>query len=194
METVRHDLEERDARDAARAIAPMKPAADACVIETTGLALEEVVARIEQDIHDLILRIEGRAGAKTARREPDATARADAEPETARSRSADRSLPARLWYRMVQFSVASLLSATGGLRWSGAEHPRDRGRPARLEPPQPPRRFRPRHPRAAAAQLCGAIDPLPAPARHLDPLCRRFPDPARGDGRVGPEGDAPPPP
>ena len=63
VETVRLDLEERDARDAARAIAPMKPAADACVIETTGLALEEVIARIEQDIRDLIRRAEGRAGA-----------------------------------------------------------------------------------------------------------------------------------
>jgi cytidylate kinase len=63
VETVRHDLEERDARDAARAIAPMKPAADARVIETTGLALEEVVARIEQDIRDPVLQAEGRAGA-----------------------------------------------------------------------------------------------------------------------------------
>jgi CMP/dCMP kinase len=63
VETVRRDLEERDARDAARAIAPMKPAVDACVIDTTGLALEEVVARIEQDIRDLILRADGRAGA-----------------------------------------------------------------------------------------------------------------------------------
>jgi len=61
---------------------------------------------------------------KTARRErePDATARADAERETDRSHSADRSLLARLWYRMVQFSVASLLSATGGLRSSGREN------------------------------------------------------------------------
>ena len=52
LETVRLDLEERDARDAARAIAPMKPAADACLIDTTGLALDEVIARIEHDIHD----------------------------------------------------------------------------------------------------------------------------------------------
>jgi cytidylate kinase len=51
-EAVRRDLEERDARDAARAIAPMKPAADACVIDTTGLPLDQVIARIEQDIHD----------------------------------------------------------------------------------------------------------------------------------------------
>jgi cytidylate kinase len=49
-EAVRKDLEERDARDAARAIAPMKPAADATVIDTTGLALDAVVSRIEQEI------------------------------------------------------------------------------------------------------------------------------------------------
>jgi cytidylate kinase len=49
-EAVRKDLEERDARDAARAIAPMKPAADATVIDTTGLALDVIVARIEQEI------------------------------------------------------------------------------------------------------------------------------------------------
>jgi cytidylate kinase len=49
-ESVRKDLEERDARDAARAIAPMKPAADATVIDTTGLALDVVVSCIEQDI------------------------------------------------------------------------------------------------------------------------------------------------
>jgi cytidylate kinase len=49
-EAVRTDLEERDARDAARAIAPMKPAADATVIDTTGLSLDVVVARIEHDV------------------------------------------------------------------------------------------------------------------------------------------------
>jgi cytidylate kinase len=63
-ETVRRDLEDRDARDAARAIAPMKPAADACVIDTTGLPLDQVIARIEQDIRDRLqaIRPEGRDG------------------------------------------------------------------------------------------------------------------------------------
>ncbi len=37
----------RDGRDAARAIAPMRPAPDARVIDTTGLSLDEVLARIE---------------------------------------------------------------------------------------------------------------------------------------------------
>ena len=36
------DLAERDARDAARAIAPLKPAPDARILDTTGLAPDEV--------------------------------------------------------------------------------------------------------------------------------------------------------
>jgi cytidylate kinase len=54
-ETVLRDLEERDARDAARAIAPMKPADDARVIDTTGIALDEVIAGIEREIGDRLL-------------------------------------------------------------------------------------------------------------------------------------------
>ena len=57
---------------------------------------------------------------KTARRESDATPEADLD--TPASRTADRPWLARLWYRTVQFSVASLLSATGGLRSSGREN------------------------------------------------------------------------
>ena len=44
------DIRERDARDAARAIAPMRPAADARVIDTTGLALDDVVALIAREV------------------------------------------------------------------------------------------------------------------------------------------------
>jgi cytidylate kinase len=50
FETVRRDLLERDARDAARSLAPMKPAADARVIDTTGVALEAVVDELERDV------------------------------------------------------------------------------------------------------------------------------------------------
>lgn len=46
------DLLTRDTRDAGRAIAPMEPAADATVIDTTGLALDEVVGRIEREVRD----------------------------------------------------------------------------------------------------------------------------------------------
>lgn len=47
LEGVERDLIERDERDAARAIAPMKPAEDARIVDTTGLPLDEVVGLIE---------------------------------------------------------------------------------------------------------------------------------------------------
>ena len=47
LEIVERDLADRDQRDADRAIAPMRPAHDAQVVDTTGVALAEVVARIE---------------------------------------------------------------------------------------------------------------------------------------------------
>ncbi len=52
LEALLADLRERDERDAARAIAPMKPAQDACVLDTTGLSLDEVVGRMEHDIRE----------------------------------------------------------------------------------------------------------------------------------------------
>jgi 1-acyl-sn-glycerol-3-phosphate acyltransferase len=57
---------------------------------------------------------------KTARHESDATAQAD--PDAARPPASDRSWLALLWYRIVQFSTATLLCATGGLRCSGRHH------------------------------------------------------------------------
>lgn len=52
IEVVEQDLIERDERDAARAIAPMKPAADARIVETTGLDLNSVVDLIEQTVRE----------------------------------------------------------------------------------------------------------------------------------------------
>jgi cytidylate kinase len=43
FEDVLADQRARDARDLARAIAPMRPAADATVIDTTGMGLDEVI-------------------------------------------------------------------------------------------------------------------------------------------------------
>jgi cytidylate kinase len=40
------DLLERDERDASREVGPMKPADDAIEVDTTGLGIDEVVARI----------------------------------------------------------------------------------------------------------------------------------------------------
>ena len=43
---VRSQISERDARDAGRAVAPLKPATDAVVLDTTRLGISEVVDRI----------------------------------------------------------------------------------------------------------------------------------------------------
>lgn len=42
--------EERDRRDAARDLAPMVPAADAILLDTTHLSLDQVVDRMEQEV------------------------------------------------------------------------------------------------------------------------------------------------
>jgi cytidylate kinase len=43
-------IERRDRRDAARDLAPMRPAEDAVVLDTTGLSLDEVVGRLEAEV------------------------------------------------------------------------------------------------------------------------------------------------
>jgi cytidylate kinase len=50
LETVLAAQEERDRRDAARDIAPMRPADDALVVETTGLSVDAVVALLETEV------------------------------------------------------------------------------------------------------------------------------------------------
>ncbi len=50
IERVREDLQDRDERDAQRSIAPMKPAADAILVDTTDLELEQVVEHIELEV------------------------------------------------------------------------------------------------------------------------------------------------
>ncbi|WP_434288887.1 (d)CMP kinase [Celeribacter sp. SCSIO 80788] len=46
VEEVLADLRERDERDAARATAPLKPAEDAVVIDTTEMSIDEAVAKV----------------------------------------------------------------------------------------------------------------------------------------------------
>jgi cytidylate kinase len=48
--TMLADLRERDARDSARAIAPMKPASDATIVDSTGQSVEDVVDRLAREI------------------------------------------------------------------------------------------------------------------------------------------------
>jgi cytidylate kinase len=46
LRALSRDLEERDARDANRAVAPLVPAADSQVLDSTALSIDEVVGRI----------------------------------------------------------------------------------------------------------------------------------------------------
>jgi CMP/dCMP kinase len=62
FESVLRDQQERDARDAARAIAPMKPAPDAFVLDTTGLSVEAVVDRMIRDIQEHLAPIRSAVG------------------------------------------------------------------------------------------------------------------------------------
>ena len=50
LEAVLGDMLERDAQDASRAIAPMKPACDARIVDSTGLDLDTVVDQVEREI------------------------------------------------------------------------------------------------------------------------------------------------
>jgi cytidylate kinase len=50
LEAVLRAQQERDARDAARAIAPMKPAPDAILIDTTGMSIDLVVDRLAASV------------------------------------------------------------------------------------------------------------------------------------------------
>ena len=50
LEDVLKAQQERDARDAARDLAPMKPADDAIVLDTTHLAADEVIARLLSEV------------------------------------------------------------------------------------------------------------------------------------------------
>lgn len=50
LEEILRDQEERDARDAARAVGPMKPAHDAIHVDTTGMTLDEVAAFLEEEV------------------------------------------------------------------------------------------------------------------------------------------------
>ncbi len=45
------EIEARDARDAARPVAPLKPAADAVLIDSTGMAVDVVVAKVLSLVH-----------------------------------------------------------------------------------------------------------------------------------------------
>ncbi len=51
LEEVLRDQDERDRRDAARAVGPMKPADDAVLLDTTGMSVDEVADFLEEEIN-----------------------------------------------------------------------------------------------------------------------------------------------
>jgi cytidylate kinase len=46
LANLQREIEARDARDASRAVAPLKPAEDAVLVDTTGMSIEDVVAKV----------------------------------------------------------------------------------------------------------------------------------------------------
>jgi cytidylate kinase len=54
VEEVLADQDERDRRDAERALAPMQPAPDAVIVDTTHLTTEEVIAKLEQTVRSCL--------------------------------------------------------------------------------------------------------------------------------------------
>ncbi len=46
LDSLVREIEGRDARDASREVAPLKPASDAIMVDTTGMPIAEVVARV----------------------------------------------------------------------------------------------------------------------------------------------------
>jgi 3-phosphoshikimate 1-carboxyvinyltransferase len=51
LQDIVNDLKERDARDAARSVAPLKQCADADLVDTTALNIEQAVAAVMGSIH-----------------------------------------------------------------------------------------------------------------------------------------------
>jgi cytidylate kinase len=60
LPALRQEQAERDARDAERDVAPMRPAEDAVILDSTNLTLDEVIARMEAEVRRRLSA--GRAG------------------------------------------------------------------------------------------------------------------------------------
>jgi len=56
LEKIQRAIEERDKSDSSRKVAPLKPANDAIVLDTTGLTIEEVVERLLCCVEEKCLR------------------------------------------------------------------------------------------------------------------------------------------
>ncbi len=54
LSTLSREIAERDHRDASRLVAPLRPARDAVVLDTTGAGIEEVLERVLQQVRERI--------------------------------------------------------------------------------------------------------------------------------------------
>jgi CMP/dCMP kinase len=54
---ISRELRERDERDRNRAQSPLRPAADAIIIDSTSLSLDQVLNRIESDVYEKLARV-----------------------------------------------------------------------------------------------------------------------------------------
>ena len=52
LDSLLGEIVARDERDANRAVAPLRPAPEAVVIDTTGIGIEAVVARVLAHVHE----------------------------------------------------------------------------------------------------------------------------------------------
>ena len=57
IEAVRHDVEERDARDSERAVAPLRQAPDAVLVDSSTLTIDEVVSAIVERVKEVRARL-----------------------------------------------------------------------------------------------------------------------------------------
>jgi 1-acyl-sn-glycerol-3-phosphate acyltransferase len=149
FDTVLEDIRARDARDAARAIAPMKPAADAIVVDSTGLTVEAVVERLAADVEGAGQKEKSReeqdrgasgappnrplverAAARSARKggldevtaDGSTTAKTRAKERSAGPHCRDRSIGGLIWYRFVQYGCACLALVLMRWRVKGQGH------------------------------------------------------------------------
>jgi cytidylate kinase len=65
LESLLRELKNRDARDAARAVAPLVAAADAMVLDTTDLSIDEAITRVLDQCRE---RLASRVGRSRSRR------------------------------------------------------------------------------------------------------------------------------
>jgi len=56
LEAVAAELAARDRRDSSRKISPLRPAPDAVILDSTGLTVEDVVARMKEVVHQFLSR------------------------------------------------------------------------------------------------------------------------------------------